>query len=102
MARPPAEQLSRVVNVRLTERDHARLLAEAAASGFTISGYCRRRMLGHVVIAHTDRALIRELRRLGGLVKLVHTQSQSAYSAQTAAALAELGDAVRRVAQPPE
>ena len=104
MARPPPppEQLTRVVNVRLTQRDHARLLAEANASGLTISGYCRRRMMGHVVIPHTDLAVIRELRRLGGLVKQVHTQSRSAYTEHTAAALADLRDAIQRVARPAE
>lgn len=97
---PPLwEQLTHVVNVRLTQRDHAELLAAASAAGMTVSAYCRRRMLGHVVVPHTDLAVIRELRRLGGLVKQIHKQSHGVYSKQTAAALADLGDAVQRLAR---
>ena len=101
MARPspPPEQLTHVVNVRLAQRDHAELRAAASAAGMTVSAYCRRRMLGHVVVPHTDLAVIRELRRLGGLVKQVHTQSGGLYSRQTAAMLADLGDAVRRLSR---
>ena len=98
--RPPDHHLTHVVNVRLAERDHAELHAAAGAAGMTVSAYCRRRMLGHVVIPHTDRAVIRELRRLGGLVKMLHTQSRGAYSEQTAGAIADLADAVQRVARP--
>ena len=41
---------------------------------------------------------IRELRRLGGLLKLVHRESGGAYSRETAAALASLSAAIGRLA----
>ena len=100
MPPPSPDNLTRVVNVRLTERDHARLRDEAESAGMSVSAYCRRRMLGHVVIPHTDRVVIRELRRLGGLAKQLHTQSGGAYSEHTAGALADLRAAIQRVAQP--
>jgi hypothetical protein len=43
----------------------------------------------------TDTTTIRELRRLGGLLKKVHVDSGGAYSEATADALAALGAAVR-------
>ena len=98
MPPPPPEQLTRVVNVRLTQSAHAELGAAAAAAGMTLSAYCRRRMLGHAVIPSTDAANLRELRRLGGLLKLAHTQSAGAYTEDTAKALKVLSAAIGRIA----
>jgi hypothetical protein len=61
------------VNVRLTERENAELREAAAAAEITLSEYVKRRALGRVVTASTDLKVVRELRRLGGLVKHVAT-----------------------------
>ena len=93
------ESLDSVVNVRVshTEKDALREAAETA--GLSLSAYCRRRFLGHAVVAHTDRAMIRELRRIGGLLKTVHTESRGAYSVETAGALSDLRKAIERLAR---
>jgi hypothetical protein len=49
-------------------------------------------------VARTDATTIRELRRLGGLLKKVHVDSGGAYSRETAAALAELRAAILQLA----
>jgi hypothetical protein len=59
----------------------------------------RLRALGRPVVAHTDAATIRELRRLGGLLKKVHVDSGGAYSAATADALAALHSAIGALAR---
>ncbi len=74
------------------EKTHVRVQAEIA--GLTISEYVRRRALGKKVISKKSLVTINELRRLGGLLKKVHTDSGGAYSAQTAAMLSELRDAI--------
>ena len=90
---------TRTMHIRLTEEEYAFLLAQAEMASLTFSSYGRALLLGHRVVARADSATISELRRLGGLVKAVHTQSAGAYSAQTAGMLAELQAAIARVAR---
>ncbi|MYD95113.1 MAG: hypothetical protein F4Y02_15805 [Chloroflexi bacterium] len=93
------KRLTAFLRIRFTPADRAELGAHAEAAGMTVAGYVRRRALGHTVIAATDEMMIRELRRLGGLVKRVHSESGGAYSEQTAAALDDLRAAIQRVAR---
>lgn len=67
------EPLSKRVNLRLTEREDAEVRDAAAVTDLTLSEYVKQRALGRVVIASTDLTVVRELRRLGGLVKHVAT-----------------------------
>lgn len=57
------------VTFRLSEKDRKDLVEQASAAGLSVSEYIRRRALGHPVLARTDAAMIRELRRQGGLIK---------------------------------
>ena len=91
--------LTAVVNIRLTAGERAAVAENADTAGLTVSAYCRRLILGRTVHAHGNTAVIRELRRLGGLLKAIHVQSNGAYSATTAAALNDLRDAIGRVAR---
>lgn len=67
------EPLSKRVNLRLTEREDAELREAAAVTDLTLSEYVKQRALGRVVVSSTDLTVVRELRRLGGLVKHVAT-----------------------------
>ena len=91
------EPLDAVVNVRLTSTEKARLLEDAAIAGLTISALSRRRMLGRRVVANIDAAMIRELRRLGGLLKHLHVESAGAYSEQTSEVLRTVKAAIERL-----
>ncbi len=93
------KNLTAVVNIRLTAGERTAVAENAETAGLTVSAYCRRLILGRTVHAHTDSTVIRELRRVGGLLKAVHTESGGIYSAATAAALSEVRNAIRRVAQ---
>ena len=93
------ESLDSIVNVRVSTVEKESLREAADVAGLTLSAYCRRRFLGHAVVAHADRAMIRELRRVGGLVKAVHTESGGAYSDETAGALRDLRKAIERLAR---
>jgi hypothetical protein len=56
--------------LRLSDYEDARLANQADAAGLSVSEYMRRRFFGgRPIIAHTDDRTIRELRRLGGLLK---------------------------------
>lgn len=93
------ESLDEVINVRVSRAEKEALREAAQTAGLSLSSYCRRRFLGHAVVAHTDRAMIRELRRIGGMFKRVHTESGGAYSDETAGALRDLREAIERLAR---
>lgn len=85
------------IYVRMTEDEKARVSALAAEANLTLSAYVRRRALGLPVHSKADAQTINELRKLGGLVKHIHNQSGGAYSADTAAILVQLLEAIKRV-----
>ena len=95
----PPQNLAKVLNIRITAAERAEVVEQAALTGLTVSAYCRRLILGRVVTARVDTTIVGELRRLGGLLKLVHTESGGAYSHATADALAAVRDAIERVAR---
>lgn len=92
-----AAGLSSRFGLRLSEEESQQLRALAEAAGLSASDFVRARALGRPVISRTDATTVRELRRLGGLLKHIHVDSGGAYSAATAAALAELHAAVARL-----
>lgn len=92
----PAGLLSRL-NLRVSADEKDQLRQAASAAGLSVSELLRARSLGRPVVARTDATTIRELRRLGGLLKHVHSESAGAYSAATAAAIAELRAAIARL-----
>ena len=58
-----------VVSIRLTASQHATVRDSAAKAAMNVSRYGRHRLLGHPVRAFTDDATLRELRRIGGLIR---------------------------------
>jgi hypothetical protein len=58
------------VTMRVTLEEKKRLAEQAAIAGLSVSEYLRRRFFGgRPIVAHADAWMIRELRRLGGLLK---------------------------------
>ena len=92
------DRLSAVVNVRLTAAEKARLKDEADLAGLSVSEFVRRRSFGRPIIAQADAVTIKELRRLGGLVKHLHNESGGTYSRETAAALVALRGYIEQLA----
>ena len=93
------DRLTTRAQFRLTREERKRVQDQAHAAGMTVSTYCRHRVLGHRVIADTDQTMIRELRRVGGLLKHVHNESRGAYSGETADALARVKDCIEAIAK---
>ena len=73
--------------LRVTPDEYATIKEQAELSGLSISEYARKRMLGFHVMAKSELNILKELRRLGGLVKHVYNESQGLYSSETSAAL---------------
>ena len=91
--------LDAIVNVRLTSQEKERLRDDADMAGLSMSALIRARYFGRPVVAHADQVLIKELRRVGGLLKHIHNESGGAYSAETSAALFLVNEAIRKVAR---
>jgi hypothetical protein len=84
------EPLDAVINVRLTATEKAKLKEDADLAGLSLSELVRRRYFGKPILATADAVMLKELRRLGGLLKHVHNDSQGVYSKETAGALMAL------------
>ena len=89
-----AKNLTKRLDVRVSveEKNHLRQLA--ARAEMPVAELVRLRALGRSVVPRTDATTIRELRRLGGLLKKVHLDSRGAYSQATAEALEAIRFAV--------
>lgn len=84
------ELLDAVLNMRLTSAEKEKLKDDADLAGLSMSELVRRRYFGRPIIANADTVTLKELRRIGGLLKHVHNQSGGAYSSDTASALVAL------------
>lgn len=91
------DELDAIVNVRLTSEEKERLRDDADMAALSMSALIRARYFGRPVLAQADQVMIKELRRMGGLLKKVHLDSNGAYSAETLAALFLVSEAIRKV-----
>jgi hypothetical protein len=98
VANKGAAGLTARLDVRIAPAEKLALREMAGAAGMPVAELVRSRALGRPIVSRTDATTIRELRRLGGLLKLVHVESRGAYSAETSAALVGLRAAIARLA----
>ena len=78
------------VTIRLPEADKLRLKSDADLAGLSVSEIVRRNYFGLPIIANADATMIKELRRMGGLMKHLHQESNGAYRQQTSDAIASI------------
>jgi len=89
--------LTRRRTLRLNAVEDENLRACAAAVGLTVSAYIRRRCFGgRPLIAKTDQEAIRELRRLGGLLKHSIATVRQTGDAETLTAMNATLQAIKR------
>lgn len=91
--------LDAIVNVRLTKDEKDHLKEDAALSGMSVSELVRRRYFGRPIIAHADIVIIRELRRLGGLLKHLYLSSNGEHARETLATLNTLRAAIEAISR---
>ena len=93
--RKATSRLQRRRTLRLTAEEEERLTRQAATAGISVSEYMRRLFFGgRPIIARTDDQTIRELRRLGGLLK---HHFEAVKRTGTSATLSELDAALREI-----
>ncbi|AZR29155.1 MobB mobilization protein [Xanthomonas axonopodis pv. khayae] len=95
-----AEALTEKIAVRLTPDEKARLRDDAELAGLSVSELVRRRYFGRPIVANTDMVMVRELRRIGGLLKHIHNNTDGVYSRETAQALVEITGQIKKLSQP--
>ena len=76
----------KVLHVRVTEDEYGQIAADADSARLSTSAYMRRRALGHAVTSSADAPMLRELRRQGGLLKHLITESDGLAVTEAAAA----------------
>ncbi len=93
--KPAHEKRTIIISIRLTKEEQDFILTESDICGLSLSSFLRKRGLGKRVSAKTDLRVLSELRRIGGLLKHIHNETNGAYSAKTANALDEIAAFVR-------
>ena len=70
MSSKNSDRYSFLRTIRMSPAENQRIIEYAEISGISVSEYIRRKCFGgRPITAYTDLASIRELRRLGGLLK---------------------------------
>lgn len=88
---------TKTIHVRLSEEEYYALSRKVKYSGLNISAFVRRAANNRRITSRVEMHVVNELRKLGGLLKLVHNESGGAYRHATAAAIDEIRKAVRRL-----
>lgn len=91
------ERLDAKIAVRLTQAEKEQLQEDADMAALSVSELVRRRYFGRKITASTDQIMLRELRRLGGLLKHIHNESDGKYSKETAALFGEIQAYIRSI-----
>lgn len=87
--------LDAVINIRVTRSEKLRLEQSAQLTEHSLSALVRRLILGRTIVAAVDLAMLRELRRQGGLLKMA--LAAGAERTATMAALKEIENCARRL-----
>ena len=80
---------------RTTKNELDIIRENAKLAGLTNSEYVRRRALKIQVVAKVELNILSELKRIGGLIKHIHNESNGLYSTETAEALNALTSYIR-------
>lgn len=94
-----AEGMEGRLNLRCPLAEELQIREDADIAGMSISEMVRARYFGRPVVANVDKVTIKELRRLGGLLKSIHLESGGAYSKQTADLLAQVSHYITQLSK---
>ena len=92
---------TKIIMVRVTPREHEMIESKSQDTGITVPEFLRACATGRRTRSAVDSRVINELRRLGGLQKLLFNESGGGNSAEYAAILQEIEAAIERVGNQP-
>ena len=82
--------LDAFVNVRLTSEEKERLRDDADMAALSMSALIRARYFGRPVVANADCVMVKEVQRLGRLLKHLHNESAGVLGAESRDVLIEI------------
>lgn len=85
--------------VRLEPGEAEAIREKAKDAGVTVSEFLRAAALGRKTRSTIDAQVINELRRLGGLQKMIHNDTGGAYSKETADILKAIKNTIQRLSR---
>lgn len=86
----PQEPLEAKITLRVTKKEKEKIAEFAELANIPLSEVIRRCYFGKKLVVNNNDSIVRELRRQGGLIKMLHMDSGGAYSELTATALKEI------------
>ena len=84
---------------RLTEQENQKIRERAASLHLSFSEFIRRRALEKQIVPEADLQKLREIRRLGKLLKQTFLETQGGYSQDLADAISAIGNYAREQAE---
>lgn len=91
------EPLDAILNVRLTSGEKAKLKEDAAFAALSMSELVRRRYFGRPIVTDTDAVLLRELARIGDVLRRLQGGGGDVRVAEAAEALRSLQHCFRKI-----
>ena len=85
--------------VRLEPGEAEAIRVKAKDAGVTVSEFLRAAALGRKTRSTIDAQVINELRRLGGLQKMIHNDTGGTYSKETADILKAIKNTIQRLSR---
>jgi hypothetical protein len=92
------QNLTSALRLRLTDDEKEMLRKDAESAGISMSELVRSRYFGKKIVTNADEEMIRELRRQGGLLKHINSQSAGIYSREVENAILSIQKAIDRIA----
>ncbi len=91
------EPLDSILNVRLTSAEKAKLKEDAAFAALSMSELVRRRYFGRPIVADSDAVLLRELARIGDVLRRMQSGDSEVRAEEAADALRSLKHCFRKI-----
>ena len=87
----------RKYSFRVSEQESADFEEQRKVAGLSVSEYVRRRIFGFRIASKMDLRVLGEVRKLGGLMKLVYKETRGMYSQDTADAIQAIASFCRKL-----
>jgi hypothetical protein len=88
---------TKIIMVRATPEEHEKIKEKASDLGLSVPAFLRACSLSKKTRSRTDAHVLNELRRLGGLQKLLFNEGGGALSKEYAGILIEIKTAISRI-----
>ena len=89
------------ITVRFDDTDYSKICSEAEALGVTVSNLIRVKMAGGYIripkYAKIDAAAMNQLSKLGGLLKMIHTESGGIHGEKTLVILRDIREVIAKI-----